>query len=714
MPKPRILLVSPYSIHPMIHGGAVRIGQLLRRLSRDFDLYLLIFVGGSDDPEQRRALEPWCRRVFFQQLPVEDSVARRGDLPPAARKLASPRIAERLRHLVIAHRIDLAILEYAELGQYVEDVRAGGARVVLVEHDVSFRSRRRRRRLGFDHRYSEPGREPRSWRRDELRACRRAHQVHVMSDEDRRYLAECLGAAASRLRVIPNGVDTGYYQPSEEPTGSGVNATGDLLFVGSFPHLPNLDALDFFLQRVWPRIRSRRPETGLTVAGARPPERVLALDGVDGVTVAGEVPDLRPLYQGHRALVAPVRAGSGTRLKILEAMASGLPVLSTALGAEGLEVRPERDLLVADTVEELADGALRLLGDESLCRRLAANGRSLAVEHYDWDAIYDGLKGHLTDLVPDVSTTAGTVERSTPQSPQPEISVVLLATPAEEVADLTECLRRQHTERTVEVLWSVAGPAGSLERRVADASAVRLVSAGVGSAALDLGPVGDLGRALDRAAAAARGGVIAVLGRGARPADPDWLDKLTDPFFLEHAPAAVQGGIHERFFPTSPRHQLGFTRESERWRERYGGVAFQVLNAAFLRGVWERFPLRSRVRCLRTAAGSVRSPRPGFSSCLAGRRWFFSIVRFRCESFGRGVSRKGGLGDRWGRAMVSETCGLIARTPRRSSSPIHPSTSSVDWWPPGPSVTFRGCVPWHSSWGIACQGEAHLSPESLQ
>ena len=557
----RLLWVCPYSLHPPIHGSAVRTLNLFRYLSRDFDLYAMVFLGGSDDPEQRQALKPYCREIFFHQADSPGEL--REDLPPEAARLASPLLAERLESLTTAHGIDLVVLDCAELGQYA--LTCGKARRVLVEPDLLFITSERRQALAFDRRYGDgaPGEAlARLRRRYELAICQEVDQVHLMSEVDRDLLVQELRRVSPQtLRVVPNGVDPEYHTP-----GPPAEERADLLFVGSFPHLPNLDALDTFLKDAWPLLRQQMPGARLTVAGARPPERVLDLDGEDGLRVVGEVDDLRPLYRSHRALVVPVRAGSGTRLKIVEAFASALPVISTSLGVEGILARPEKDFLLADTAAEQVAACRRLLEDNGLVDRLGAAGRRLAEGPYSWARSADAARQGFLELL----------EHVPPPSPAEswegglEITVILTAT-SENLEQVVEAVGNQRIDRSVELLW--LGPPSAAP------SGVR---------AIELPPGDEGGTALDRAAAQAKGQVLVFLGREQRPADEHWLDRLTAPFFYPAAPSAVVGTVAEEAWPRGG--VLPTTADERAWHEEAGEVRFHPGNGAVRREIWRAWP----------------------------------------------------------------------------------------------------------------------------
>ena len=550
--RPRVLLVSPYSIHPMIHGGAVRLGNLVRRLQRHCELDLFIFLGGSDDPEQRAALAAEGRRVFFQQVPDPGSSAP--ELPPDAAGFTDPLVAERLRALVSAHGYDLVQLEYAELGAYVHPDLTGtdlGVPVILTEHDLGFRAHERRQEAGIEtrHRPREADEASRERRRAfELAACRGAARIHLMSQTDLDLLAEHLPEAVARMRVIPNGVDVLQYTPPEA-----LAPRERLLFVGSFPHLPNLDAARFFLEAVWLQLKGQIPTLRLTLAGARPPEEILALDGVHDVEVAGEVESLLPLYQGHRLLVVPLRAGSGTRLKILEAMACGLPVVSTTIGAEGLGAVHEEHLLIADDPHEMLVAIIRLVTEDDLHQRLARNGRKLVEDRFSWDAIVGLLAQDYLEL--QGSSPADRLPAGEEGEEDPEISVLV-------TGEMTDACRAMLEAQELEHSWE-------------------LVEAETASS---------LGEALNLAASRARGRILVTLAADAENDDTRWLAKLTAPFFHEAPPAAVAGMVHEIYEGSARRHCRMSTAAHRSLLERFDGLDFSLANAAFRRDVWEAFP----------------------------------------------------------------------------------------------------------------------------
>jgi glycosyltransferase involved in cell wall biosynthesis len=227
-----------------------------------------------------------------------------------------------------------------------------------------------------------------------------ADGVVAVSEEDRRMLLRLQPAA--RIGVVPNGVDTAHFSRSAlagERAGPVSLAANTLVFSGTLDFRPNVDAVLWFMREVLPRIRARRPEVRLLVVGKRPAPALRALAAQGLLTLTGEVPDARPYIAGAAVYVVPMRIGGGVRLKLLEALALEVPVVSTTMGAEGVAgLRADEHCLLADDPADFAIAVLRLLDDPMLGRRLGAAGRELARERYDWTVIVPRLEALYAEL----------------------------------------------------------------------------------------------------------------------------------------------------------------------------------------------------------------------------------------------------------------------------------------------------------------------------
>jgi glycosyltransferase involved in cell wall biosynthesis len=234
----------------------------------------------------------------------------------------------------------------------------------------------------------------RKLRREELAAYRSADGVAVCSIADQERILRDLPRA--RTAVVPNAADVEHYRPRPgDPPPDGRT----VLFFGLLSTLPNVDGIRWFVQEIWPLVTRGRPDARLKILGKGAPPEVTAL-AAPGVEVTGFVEDLRPHLASAAAVVVPLRLGGGTRLKIVEAMAMARPVVSTRLGAEGIDARPGTELLVADTPESFAEAVLELLRDPAAGARLGAAARRLAEEKYSWEgaaAAMDGLFRQVLD-----------------------------------------------------------------------------------------------------------------------------------------------------------------------------------------------------------------------------------------------------------------------------------------------------------------------------
>jgi glycosyltransferase involved in cell wall biosynthesis len=245
-----------------------------------------------------------------------------------------------------------------------------------VEHDVTFDLYEQMLRLDNDW---ELRRQLKLWKRFETEAWRHVDRIVTMSEKDRRLAGE-------RAVTLPNGVDTERFQPSgvePEPRR--------LLFIGSFAHLPNLMALEFFLNEVWPLLEQA---TLHVIAGSRHEyflnfyrDRVNVDLARPGIEVEGFVSDVRPAYERACVVIAPLVASAGTNIKVPEAMAMGRAVVSTSAGINGLDLSPGKDILLADTAAEMASAIEKLFRDPVERRRIEFAGRETVEREFSWDTI---------------------------------------------------------------------------------------------------------------------------------------------------------------------------------------------------------------------------------------------------------------------------------------------------------------------------------------
>lgn len=195
------------------------------------------------------------------------------------------------------------------------------------------------------------------------------------------------------IKVVPNGVDLEYYSPRER-----TNSEPNVVFTAWYKYYPNQQAAVEFARNIFPLVKEKIKDFKFYIVGKEPPEEVKRLAEIEGVVVTGEVPDVRPFIADSDAVVIPLRIGGGTRLKILEAMGMAKPVISTTLGAEGLNASDGENILIADEYNIFAEYIIKLINDKELNMKLAADGRKFVEEFYGWDRIGDELNHIIEDF----------------------------------------------------------------------------------------------------------------------------------------------------------------------------------------------------------------------------------------------------------------------------------------------------------------------------
>ncbi len=380
----RILVLAQVLPYPPDSGPKVKTYGSVRALAAAHNVTVLAFSRSEADDEHARQLAAQCG-CTVHTVPLRRG--RRRDLLAAGYALLTgqsfilARDRRRGMHRMV-HRLlhnqpfDVIHVDQLNMAQYVP--QWVGAQVIFDAHNAVWTITDRM----AAHERSTPRRialrlEAHRICRAERQICERANIVLTTTVEDQAAL-RATGARRFHGEIIPIGVEV----PAEPPNRG---TAPMLLHIGTMFYPPNADAVRWFVAEVFSRIRAVMPDARFVVVGARPPADIAALhDPASGIEVRGYVPDIAPLLAEAAATVVPTRAGSGMRVKILEAMAMGLPVVSTTVGAEGIAVIPGTHLLIADDAPAFADAAVRLLTDPALRAQLRAQAYALAATRYDW------------------------------------------------------------------------------------------------------------------------------------------------------------------------------------------------------------------------------------------------------------------------------------------------------------------------------------------
>lgn len=387
----RILFLSAWFPYPPSNGSRLRAFNLLRALAPHHEVRLLSFADQPDVDPAAPALRTLCRTVQVVARPTFDLAAWRSRvawLNPRPRSLVatfSPAMADAIARAVggcdVVVASQLACAAYAKWFDRVpalfEEVELGALYGQLASPRPA---ERWRARLMWS-----------KYRRYLRRLLRRFRACTVVSAPERELLAAVLGDDRT-IHILPNGIAAGDYGRSDAAA-----RPDTLIFTGSFRYRPNYDAMCWFVDTVWPRVRQARPAARLLITGDGAD---LPLPPADGIERTGFVDDLRPLLAGSWLAVAPIFAGGGTRLKILEAMAAGTPVVASTKGAEGIDGVAGKHLLLADDPATFAAHIVALLGDFALRARLSHAGRELVEQRYDWRLLAPQFEALVRSLAP--------------------------------------------------------------------------------------------------------------------------------------------------------------------------------------------------------------------------------------------------------------------------------------------------------------------------
>ena len=384
--RPRLLFVSPRFLFPADQGGKIRTTQILRGLKGGrFEILLASPVAGDEAQRYRPELEGICDTLIewpatprsplhaltrLRHLPASEPVSVISDASPAGASVIRDALGQ----------ADLVVFDFLHAMMLApEHIRRPS---LLFTHNVEAEIFRRHaevarnplKRLIWQQQY-------RKMQAYEAQSLKRVDTVIAVSERDAKTFAALAGVPP--VETIPTGVDLAFF-PVQQP--------GDddhIVFTGAMDWQANIDGISFFMEDIWPRVAAQRPLARVTIVGRNPApgliERARRLHLPFRFT--GFVDDIRPEVAGAAAYIIPLRVGGGTRIKAFEAMAMGIPVVSTALGVEGLPVTPDEHYLRADSGAEFADALVQLLEDQVLRRSLARAARAYVEEHFSSQAV---------------------------------------------------------------------------------------------------------------------------------------------------------------------------------------------------------------------------------------------------------------------------------------------------------------------------------------
>lgn len=386
--------------HSRVIGGPIIIYNRVKYLSARHDVSLLAFGEGYSE-EEMESVSRYTRELVIVPNPGKRGVARKfldffsSPVPPYFLFHYSPRMYRELGRMVRSYRYDVVISEYSMVAQYLyRNPDLKGIKRVMSVHECYYLARRKA--LGV-HGLSREGLAClyylRGLKRFEFDMYQDADKVLTLTPEGRDELLSI--RPQLDIAVVPHGVDVDTFRPFGRAEGPPT-----VMFLGNYPHDPNRDAVVFFAKEAWPAVKRELPEARFLVVGRGPTPDMLELSERDpSVEITGQVDDVRPYFARSHAFVCPVRMGGGFRGKVLEAMACGVPVVSTPLGAEGLPACDGENMILAESPGQLAEGTVRLLKETDLADRISRKARELVVRDYSWQGGVEILEEVLGQVV---------------------------------------------------------------------------------------------------------------------------------------------------------------------------------------------------------------------------------------------------------------------------------------------------------------------------
>jgi glycosyltransferase involved in cell wall biosynthesis len=412
MTRLKILWLNHFVPYPPKGGCFQRNYNLITRMAAKHDVHLVAMrhkAATHPDAETvaaRDVLQRHCASVHIVDIaeatePLQ--LATRGiasmltAAPLTVTIFRSREMTDLVKRLTREHTFDVTHFDTISLAQYLPLAPPGPT--TMTHHGAeSFMIRRRIARERSPIRKAFFLAEWLTLRRYEARECPKFDSNLVMSTLDGDILREI--APKAQFTVVPNGVDVGFFQPGPAAAAApGPAAERALIFAGRLDQYSNRDAILHFVQAVWPLVRAAHPDLVMHIIGNNAPAELKDAAAADSrLRVHGFVPDVRPYFEQSTIAVCPIRDGGGTRIKILDALALGMPIVSTSIGCEGIDVVDGRDVLFADTPDAFAAQIGRILTDDTLRRSLAQAARRLAEDVYSWDGIADRLSAQYVDL----------------------------------------------------------------------------------------------------------------------------------------------------------------------------------------------------------------------------------------------------------------------------------------------------------------------------
>lgn len=397
--RPNILFISIYPPYPLKSGDNIRIYNILVALAKFCDIYLVSFYGQSGYPinEAKISLESICKSVWFIKRGHNKNIIIKSiSSIPKINTLfnlwfCNPEALSIIKKIIIDLKINVVWFEKTFSAHYIKSISDKTVKTIMgtqnYESDVTYQSSK------LIHFSIKKMLRLTKWLNELIYERRYSHlvdKITVVSDNDAQLYHKLVDQ--SKIEIIPNCINLNDYE------GNYIEKENSICFTGSMSYFPNIDAMMYFIDKIWKVIKNNYYNVKLYIVGNNPPTELKKFESHD-VIITGLVESTIPYLKKSKVAIVPLRYGGGTRLKILESMACSTPVVSTSLGCEGLDVTKGENILIADTPKDFALAIIKLLKSSKLRKRIGYMGKELVKEKYSLEANRKRLKKLIYDLI---------------------------------------------------------------------------------------------------------------------------------------------------------------------------------------------------------------------------------------------------------------------------------------------------------------------------
>ncbi|MDQ3021780.1 MAG: glycosyltransferase family 4 protein [Bacteroidota bacterium] len=394
----KILFISYDFPYPPTGGSISRDYNLIKQLSKHHELHWINrTIRGKIKKEYMDEMKKYFKEIKIAEWEYSHNYFRFlkslvTDIPYIIRRFESDEMKKIVEETINQNEFDLILCDHIYLSQYIPDSITGKIPVIPNNEDCGFTYYKRMTENSGFTRSLYAGSQWQKLLNYEISILKKYNVYITTSEKEKESISKYYDEA--EIGVVENGVDAEFFSERVRK-----DLSPNIVFTAWFKYYPNAIAAIDFVNNIFPKIKMEIPDLKFYIVGKEPPEKVKSLAKTDGVIVTGYVHDVRDYLANADAAVIPLQIGGGTRLKILEAMSMKIPVVSTVLGAEGLEVEDEKNILIAKNDEDFAQKVIRIMKDKNLSNKLSNNGKVLAVHRYNWDIIGEKLNKFLYSFV---------------------------------------------------------------------------------------------------------------------------------------------------------------------------------------------------------------------------------------------------------------------------------------------------------------------------